>query len=273
MREPTSLSVIWLSTFLVLGGCAADPPADDDIADDDIADDDIADDDIAEDPCAGYESLATPEQLASTPRADHDLELLVLCMSQQFIAPQEDYDRVVADVTAIRAMDGRVSHITPRLWTDGKTLSIHADDAATFEAMQDGSYEPWQCLHEAYEFQSIEPDYGCCGLLVSLEGIYDTRQLEDEYRAMTGIVSAMRWNTNYFEDTDGPTIRGAIEGDTYHYIFRDAWDDCPAGCLQGTEYYYRTEEPGEATLVDTFTWSWEYGAPSYPDWHYDYSCE
>jgi hypothetical protein len=256
VREPASLILACCATLLVLAGCAADPPTDDD---------------TTEYPCAGYESLATADELASTPRADHDLELLAIRMSQQFVASQEDYDRVVADVTAIRDMDERVSHITPRLWYDGRTLSIWAEDAVTFEAMQDGSYVPWQCLHEAYEFQSIESDYGCCNVMVTLEGIYDNRQLEDEYRAMAGVVSAMSWNTNYYEETDGPTIRGAIEGETCHYIFRDAWDDCPAGCLQGTEYYYRTEEPGEATLVDTFTWTWEEGAPSYPDWHYDYS--
>src|SRR6187402_2787929 len=54
-------------------------------------------------------SVPSPAVIASTPRADTNLELLALRLSSGVVAEQAIYDRVVRDVAAIREADPSLS--------------------------------------------------------------------------------------------------------------------------------------------------------------------
>jgi len=55
----------------------------------------------------------------------------------------------------------------------------------------------------------------------------------------------------------GPDVDAAKVGDTWHFVFRNAWGDCPAGCIHSELSFYTVAEgeaeriePAEARAVD-----------------------
>jgi len=90
-----------------------------------------------------------PEELGQTPRADENLELLALAHSDGVVADQAIYDRIVRDVSAMRALEPAIANIGYFARYEPRKLLLEVSEA-TFSRMQQGDYSAWDCLNSAY---------------------------------------------------------------------------------------------------------------------------
>jgi hypothetical protein len=186
--------------------------------------------------------LPSAAEIASTPRADTNLELLALRNSTGIIADQAIYDRVVRDVTAIRAADPSVAGIGYFARSDGRRLFLELYKSR-FADMQSGAYHDWDCLNQTYVETDLmltdnEPSpYGT----LTLKGNYDLERVGAQYAALPGIQSA----ASDMGGGDGPTICITRAADVWHYVFDKATGDCLAGCTEHEYHHFTTSMAGE----------------------------
>ena len=157
-----------------------------------------------------------PAELNRTPRADTNLELLALALSDGLTADQAIYERLVRDVAGVRSMEARLKRVQYRPRYDGKTLVLRFSEAASALFAQ-GTYRYWDCANDRFGFESavaIAPDL----VKVRLKGIYDLEKIASVYARLPGVVSAEP-DENAAHD-DGATILVTREGDAWHYVFR-----------------------------------------------------
>jgi hypothetical protein len=206
--------------------------------------------------------LPSQTELAATPRADENLELLALKLTPgKIIANQATYDRVIRDVETIRAQQPELKGIRFYPAGDGRTLML-AVSAETLSEMQRGDYHSWDCLNATY--YAKEPfTYSTGGapasVTLELRGIYAIALLAADYARLPGVMSA----TPGVGGGDGPTICVTPTSDTWHYVFDAASGDCPGGCIDHAYSYFTTEPAGDVKAVDT--WSTQAGLPA-PAW-------
>ena len=175
--------------------------------------------------------LPDARQLAATPRANTNLELLALRFSPGIVADQQIYDRLVRDVVLISTQDQSVSDIGYFPADDGKGLLL-LTDAPTLSKMQAGTYSEWDCLNDSYGLVDLSFNTDLISYAsLTLKGIYDLQRLSKDYAALPGIQSA----EPNASGGDGPTICVVREDSVWHYVFDRAGGDCPAGC---TEHEY-----------------------------------
>jgi len=187
--------------------------------------------------------LPSATEIASTPRADQNLELLALRVSGGIIADQAIYDRVERDVGTIRALEPRVGGIQYFPRSDGKSMEL-TPDAPIYSAMRAGQYRDWDCLNQTYvvsntQFLDASPPFQS-NVLLTLKGIYDIEAVTAQYGALAGVKAEYGGPSG----GDGPTICLTRESDLWHYVFDQAGGDCPAGCTEHTYYHFSTTAAG-----------------------------
>lgn len=204
----------------------------------------------------------TEAEIAATPRAEPNLELLALSLSDGLTADQAIYERVVRDVGAIREGHPDVADIAYFPPHDGKGLLLTTTSEAA-DRIEAGDYvAEWDCLNEHYEMQSVmvEPlGMSDAFVLLQLDGLYDLTILAPDYAGLPGVDGA---GPN-LAGGDGPTICAEIDGETYHYVFDDAGGDCPAGCTTHDYTYFTVAADG--TIERVGSWSND-SAEARPDW-------
>ena len=52
---------------------------------------------------------------------------------------------------------------------------------------------------------------------------------------------------------DGSDIEALMVDEEWYFVFRDAWGDCPSGCIHKEFYYFIVREEGEVRRVDSAT--------------------
>jgi hypothetical protein len=200
------------------------------------------------------------EELALTPRADPNLELLTFELEpNNVVASQATYDRLVSDVTAIRALRATLSDVAYLQHHDGRRIQLELRDAAG-QAFVEGRYTAWACLNEAYEPRSVS----MIGAWVSLEfdGIYNLERIIELYQQLPGVTSGA-WTMG---GLDGPTICVSREAERYEYVFHDTGEFCPEPCPEHRAYHFASETSGQVT--ELATWDSTTGAPA-PRWFSD----
>lgn len=209
-------------------------------------------------------ALASASELASTPRADVNLELVALKLNPgKIVADEATYRRVVRDVGAIRGKDPDVATISFFPYRDGRSISLVLP-VDTAEQMQAGTYHAWDCLNDAYgavlPFELIRIG-NADNVFASgkLKGIYATDLLAAEYARLPGITST----DSIALGGDGPTICVTSGPSTWHYVFDAASGDCPAGCIDHAYRHFTTDADGAVTALET--WSTQSGTPR-PAW-------
>jgi hypothetical protein len=198
----------------------------------------------------------TAEELAQSPRANPNVELLALRLSTGVTADPVIYDRLAADLAMMRILEPRTADIGYRPEHDGKHLLIGASPE-TLEAMADGSYDGWNCLNEHYGFESFEVHAGFGRL--ALKGLYDLDRLAALYAQLPDVSSAEPDS----RIGDGPSIYVTREPDEWHYVLDLASGDCLAGCTNRVLFYFVTEAGGAVRYLD------RWGDPAYepePAW-------
>jgi hypothetical protein len=213
-------------------------------------------------------ALATPEELASTPREDTNLEQLALRHSDGIVADQDVYDRVVRDITAIRDQAADIADIDYWPPNDGKSLLLVVD-GSTWDAMQADSYTDWDCLLDGYPVTDIQYEkYTSLDMFtvqIELRGIYRLDPIAAQFAGLTGVSSAEA----SMGIGDGPTICLTQSDSVWHYVFDRAGGDCPAGCTTHAYAYFTVSSDG-ATIERVGAWSDGSSSPA-PDWVTEYA--
>lgn len=201
----------------------------------------------------------TAEEIAATPRAAANLEHLARDMGGGLTADQAIYERVVADVGAIRTGHPELPVVDHRgAWRPDELILSVAPD--TYRLIADGRYEAWDCLNDWYDVAQVRPaQLSEDRVLLAFDGVYDVPVLAADYAALPGVTAAEPngWGA------DGSDLCGSIDGATYRYVVRVASGDCPAGCID-EELTLFTSEPGEAPVLRE-TWNSDDGTPR-PAW-------
>jgi len=177
----------------------------------------------------------------STPREDTNIELLALKFSDRVVAEQDVYDRLVKDLSSIRAQDPSIASINYFAPNDGKSLLLTVD-VPTATAIANGNYHSWNCLNDAYGATNInQMSVGDTGFVeLTLRGNYRLDIVSKQYAKLEGIKSA----GPAIGGGDGPTICLTRTNNLWHYVFDDASGDCPAGCTEHAYKHFTTDQTG-----------------------------
>jgi hypothetical protein len=206
--------------------------------------------------------LGAAGEIAATPRDDAKLELLALRLDRdRVVARQDTYERVVADVRAIRALDPTLSNFEPLARDDGKGLSLRMSDLA-FKAVEAKQYSAWDCLNDFYGVTQLEPaDYRPLDLRyvnIMLKGTYNLSVLKDVYAKLPGVLSV---------DPSGSSAAGRNiicarrEAATTEYIFDRGAGDCLSGCTEHHAQRFTSTAPGIVEAQETWVSSPTQPAP------------
>lgn len=206
--------------------------------------------------------LGNPEDLAATPRADENLELLALAVEPDaVVVSQANYERVVADVAAIRALVPELASIEYRPSHDGRSVALSfADEGVDAWAM--GEFRGLDCLNEALgaTFSPAFDNFDFFYRQVSLRGIHNMPRVAQLYDQLPGISPAEISDG----PGDGPTWCIGRNGADYEYIIDRAMGDCSSGCREHEAHRFSSEVAGKATPLEI--WRSADGEPP-PSWY------
>jgi len=189
--------------------------------------------------------LPGASELAATPRANTNLELLALKFSSGVVAEQAVYDRLVRDVALITAREPSVADIDYYAPHDGKQLFLQTD-ARTLSQMQAGTYRAWSCLNGTYGLVSSDFSSGVISFAtLTLKGIYNLVRVSKDYAALPGVQSA----SANVGGGDGSTICVVREDSVWHYVFDRASGDCLAGCTEHEYLHFTVSSAGTVVAL------------------------
>jgi hypothetical protein len=207
--------------------------------------------------------LGTAEELALTPRADTNLELLALTLDAGHLtATQATYERVVADIGALRALAPSLATVVFTGPHDGHTLRITFGPDAT-GALAAGTYTAWDCLLDAYRAEigyvtDIFPTYAP---MLDLDGIFDMPRLARVFEQLPDVSV----DINAFDG--GRTLCASRDGEHYEYVVdrTNGGCDAPPRCT-GSARHFASDAAGEVTVLES--WTARDDAPA-PGWFRD----
>jgi hypothetical protein len=209
-------------------------------------------------PCPG--AVGSAAEVALTPRSDPNLERLALTLAPEALTiDTASYERVVADVAAIRTLQPTLADIDYRGADDGKTVVLGLTDIGS-QSLAAGQYSAWDCLNDFYGLvgtQSYEAG-GTTFVTLELKGIYKIQLLAELYAALPEVQSA----EPSYGVGDGPTLCVQRDGDRYQYVVDRAGGDCPSGCTEHEAYLFASDAAGQVTAMD----SWNSNTSPAPTW-------
>lgn len=197
-------------------------------------------------PCDDFVGLATAAEMEGTPKADAEAEVLAIEASGKFLAPEDVYARIAADLSAIRAqwpaLAGVKAMASP---PDQLLVGLDEPGKALAEA---GEYTGWDCPNERYGVVDIE--VASFYTLLKLSGRVDIIQLAAEYATLPNVDYA---EPNFLAG-DGNDVCAAVAADgEYRYVFDMGSGDCPAGCINHAYRAFSSTPLGDIT--DLGEWS------------------
>ena len=198
-----------------------------------------------------------------TPKENEEAELAALCLSGELVAPDSLYNQILNDLAAIRATFGESLEVVIRVkfkppWIAG--CLIVGFDSITAQQIANGEYHAWDELNQQYQVTKIDThliDF-IKVVILHFKGRLHPLRLAEIYRGLPGVM--------YTEPNgligDGPNIHLNQTGNGITYLFRDAWGDCPSGCIY-SEYWYFIFEGGQPVFVGHWA---PRNDPNKPEW-------
>jgi hypothetical protein len=201
--------------------------------------------------CDGVVPLATAAELASTPRADPDAEILALEAGTTLVASPVIYERVIRDLAALRAAYPELASEAPcPTWQDRAVLHVYFD-AEGYALLKAGSYDAWSCLNAIYGGDPGGPHWIDQSAFVALPDRrlrYDL--LAAEYETLPHVTDVL---TDSSTGDPGRDACLSIDGTTYSYIFdRGTGPNCLAVCLHHRYAGFTTAADGTITALGVF---------------------
>lgn len=186
----------------------------------------------------GCEEGVTDQELQPTPEDIQEAELMAMCLSGKVTAPEDLTEQMLDDLLYIRNnwKDDFEPINSIRFWppwVPGNVIIGFNDSTA--QKIRRGEYNAWDKLNEQYQVIEIDTtslDVISC-VVLSFEDNLNSRRLAELYEGLPGVIYT---EPNYYIG-DRSNVYPKIVWDGISYLFRDAWGDCPAGCISN-EYWY-----------------------------------
>jgi hypothetical protein len=122
--------------------------------------------------CATLLLPGPPPDVAATPRPDHDADVLALSVDPaRAAAPQARYERVTADLAAIRALDPTLAEVHVGCVFPNGIAFWFFDDEDVNDALFAGDYHAWDC-HNAYFHRRQELRIDDLAVAIELDGVF-----------------------------------------------------------------------------------------------------
>ena len=166
--------------------------------------------------------------LERSPRENREAEEMALWLSDRLVAPEHLYQTILYQLAAIRAEYGdsipQLKEISFRAkWAIGELLILLTIEAR--DLFWIGKYHDWDFLNEYLKLKKMDT---CCGWNhLVFEGRLHPEYLVDLYVTVASVEYAQP-NHRY---GDGSTIYPSFSENGITYLFREAWGDCPSGCI------------------------------------------
>jgi hypothetical protein len=128
-----------------------------------------------------------------------------------------------------------------------------------------GTYTAWDSLNVVYNAVEIDTLHGFAvfgWVEIIFDGMYNMPQVADMYEMLEGINYA---DANGYGG-DGPNNYPWIIEDKVTFLVREAWGDCPSGCIENYFLYFKQTDTG----ID-FIGAWDtiWDPQTTPDWWYE----
>ena len=193
------------------------------------------------------------------PPASEEARLMALSLSGEIQPPQTLAREIEAHLAQIRAQYGNIDAVINSLsyrppWVPGRI--IISVDTTTNRMIKEDSYRAWDALNLKY--QLLDKKILSSFVVLSFNGILHSRHLATLYADLPGVQYAEP--DGYVGDSPNIYPRSTPSGLTY--LFRDAWGDCPSGCIY-SKYWYFIIRPTGPQLIG----SWDpQDQSSQPSW-------
>jgi len=185
----------------------------------------------------------TAETIARTPRADENLELLAISLSDGITADDEIYRRLVRDIAAIRTVDSRMRTIKYSASDNGELMVGPASSQK--KLFLEGHYTEWDCLNRYFHVIRIQYQMGYATL--QFAGRFNLNQVGELYSSLAGVRSADP--NGYLRIDRPPSIYVLPDSHGWRYVFGGgacrAANDVKCGF-----FYFSVSTEGVARFVE-----------------------
>jgi hypothetical protein len=180
---------------------------------------------------------------------------MALLLGGQIEAPQALTNTILADLEAIRSKYGEniplvrsVKYYEP--WSHSMVLFL---DESALVSYENGNYHEWDALNRQYDatvsrFLSRIDQSIINRFVVEFNEKYHPRLVAEAYFKLTGVQGI----SNSGLSGDHPNIYPRQTGDQMTYLFRDAWGDCPSGCIGAHYWYFVCSNKHQPTLIGEY---------------------
>ena len=173
--------------------------------------------------------------------ASEEARLMALSLSGELQPPQALARDIEAHLAQIRARYGNIDTAINALsyhppWVPSRILL--RVDAATIQQIKEGTYRAWDALNLKY--QHSETKIHSSFVALNFDGILHPRSLANLYADLPGVQYAEP--DGYVGDSPNIYPRSTPSGLTY--LFREAWGDCPSGCIYSKYWYFAITSTG-----------------------------
>jgi hypothetical protein len=204
----------------------------------------------------------TPEEILQSDYTDLEANLMALWYCNKLVPDIEIYNRFYDGITKLRAEYGdSISEVAipfTTAWSPGQLLIVLNDSA--HEAYENGDYTAWDYLNERLFLEKIReplhPEWLKMYKLTFKSNL-NPNILKSYYDTLPGVLST--YTNGYIGDW--PCTYPWILNDTLTFLVRDAWEDCPSGCINSHFFYFKETADGFDLIGSWLLWE----EPE-PDW-------
>ena len=189
--------------------------------------------------------------------SNENLELLALRLSSGLYADRQIYDRLVRDVTTIRARDPKLQSVAYSPRHNVRVLRVFFK-TYDFWRVRMSLYRDWNCFNSFLGAEVVDhSEFEYAEL--SFRGLYNPDIVATWYRDLPGV------KLTEFSSIlgDSSNIYVSRQGSVWIYLFTIAGGDCLAGCTTADMHYF--EISAEGHVQKSATWNSNSHEPP-PDW-------
>ncbi|MFQ5607719.1 MAG: hypothetical protein ACE5GA_07210, partial [Candidatus Zixiibacteriota bacterium] len=200
------------------------------------------------------------ERIALSPRDNAEAEEMAVWLSGDTVATTALYEEILRDLQALRARFSESVEPLGRIRFTYPSISgqIHLAFSDTVrEMIRNSSYHEWDSLNNLFVLQSIDtstirwinPDREEMIATLVFEGRLNPFRVAESYLSLSGVTRANASGLG----GDFSNIYPIRQGRNLAFLLREAWGDCPAGCLASHFYYFREIDSGVELVGDLNT--------------------
>lgn len=188
----------------------------------------------------------------SPTQPDPEALAMALWLSHELNAPSGLYERVRSDLILIRekfrdSLPG-VDLKFHEPWEPGRL--ILGFDQNSYQQISDGQYRAWDSLNVLFNMAQIDLSMPAFKMLkLEFEDGLNPEILADAYQQLPGVRFAV---PNRFMGERSMLLPAEATDGRLLYFFRNAWGDCPSGCLY-SEYWVMTVLHGRVVYDGYYT--------------------